>query len=335
MKKLIPLLAFLFPLFSLAQGVVNLDLTIHDAKKVPLRGANVVFVEQSSGARVEKVSDTRGKVLVILDQGKLWKLFINNLDMHRDIEMPEKGTMNRTMNLTYNPKYAAIKEAQSVDRFNFKWTEQTHTPRDVPQAGKALVMVKVRSRNGLPQKELNVHAIRSDQKTGWKAKTNANGVASFMLEVGSHYDFDVEDVLNITYVDIRQKEGLMLTLTVEYDAPNIAETHFGDTIVQHIFEEKTASGRALYKVKVNKAGSGFVPNETVYLQEIHGPRVYVAYTDKQGEAVFMLPLGKKYMVHFNFERDVDVIDLTHSFGYVNGGLELVYRPNPKLEHPEL
>lgn len=335
MVRTILLTLFLLPGYLMAQGEVNLIVQVKDSKQKAMSGAIIALVETAGGQRIEKTADGMGKATFVITEGKFWKLFVNNYDMDREIEVPEAGRSNRNMSLTYNPELADRHANQSFDRTGFVWTPQTYTGNEAPLAGKAMLRVKVTTRAGQPQKGITVRLLNASTKTGFTAITGTNGMANFMADMGKSYDIDVAEVLNISYVDVKNKPNLVLTSTVQYDAPKINETRYGDTIVQRILKEEAASGRAFYVLKITRYGEGIAPDETVYLQEIHGKDVYVGYTDAQGEVKFLLPIGKKYMVHFNFEKDVDVIDLSKVFGYVNGGMELTYRPNPKLENPEL
>jgi len=335
MKRIVSLIPFLLSNFLFAQGTVTVNISVHDSKQKALSGTTVSLIETSSNERLEKKADAMGKVQFTLDHGQVWKLFVNDFDMDREIDVPEQGRSTRNMALNYNPDFANRKAMQTVDRYNFTWQEQHLTGKEAPAAGKAMVRIKVKSRTGYTQKGVLVRVLIPATKSGFMATTDVSGMASFMLDLGTSYDIDVEDVLNISYVDVKNREGMVLTSTVQYDKPKISETAYGDTIVQRILKEEAASGRALYSITVHKAGKGIGSNETVYLEEIHGKKVYVGYTNEAGEVKFLLPIGMKYMIHFNFERDVDVVDLSKVFGYVNGGMELVYRPNPKREHPEL
>lgn len=335
MKQLLFILTLLVGHFALGQGSVNLQVEVHDGKKKPIAYAAVVLIETSTQDRIEKKADGMGKVSFYIDQGRLWKLYVNNFDMEREIEVPDKGQSNRRMSLTYNPAFANRKAQQTNDRSNIVWGEQHYTGKEAPTPGHAMLRIAVKSRSGYVQPGMEVRVVHLATKTGYTARTDARGMAAFMVGQGLSYDIDVEDALNISYVDVKKRDGLVLTNTVQYDKPKVNETVDGDTIVQHILKDEAASGRAFYTVKVHKSGVGTGSNETIYLEEIHGKKVYVGYTDGTGEAKFLLPIGKKYMIHFNYQRDVDVIDLSKSFGYVNGAMELTYIPNPKLEHPEL
>jgi len=335
MKRILFLLPLFIAQIAFGQGTVNLSVEVHDSKQKPVSGATILLIETSTQERIEKTASVMGKADFVLDHGMLWKLYVNNFDMDREIEVPERGTSNRRMSLNYNPAFANRKAQQTVDRFNYSWSEQYFTGNEPPAKGKAMVRVKVKSRSGYAQKGVQVRMVHVASKSGFTASTDSKGMASFMLDLGQSYDVDVEDVLNISYVDVKNRPGMVLTSTVEYDKPKVNETVNGDTIVQHILKDEAASGRAFYTITVNKSGVGIGSNETVYLEEIHGKKVYVGYTNEAGEVSFLLPIGKKYMIHFNYQRDVDVIDLSKVFGYVNGAMEMTYNPNPKLEHPEL
>lgn len=333
MRKQLFILLMMLPLFGLA-GEVNLELTVNDPKQKPLAGAQVSVVETSTGEKLETKTNSMGKVSLYIDRGTLWRLYVNGLDMEREIDVPDQGTSNRRMTLTYNPAYAQRRSAQTFDRFNVNWEQQNLTGKEALPKGKSFLKVEVKNRSGVPQKDKTVRLLLSSSKSGYEAKTNRTGIAVFMVDMGKSFDIDVEDILNVSYIDAPTRPGMMRTARVEYDEPKVNETHYGDTIVQRILKQEAASGRAYYEVIVHKDGM-LAPNEAVYLEEIHGKSVFVGYTDHEGKASFLIPIGKKFMVHFDFERDVDVVDLTKSFGFVTGSMELTYRPNPKLEHPEL
>ena len=75
-------------------------------------------------------------------------------------------------------------------------------------------------------------------------------------------------------------------------------------------------------------------DESVYLNLINSKKVYTAKTNDEGEAVFLLPKGKKYLINLDFQKDINVINLSNTSGIGNGTMWITYKPNPKLEHPE-
>lgn len=335
-RILFPLLFLLFlPEILAAQGTVEVSVLVYDGKRKALSSVSVYFIETSTGEKIESKTDATGTAKFTVDKGKEWQLYVIDQKMDNILEVPDQGMMQRKMTVTYNPALARRESEQSFDRTGYQWSEQKYKSSDAPLAGKALLKVKVISREGVSQKNVKVNVVNVKEKTGYTASSGEAGIACFMVDLGKKYDIDVEGLLNVSYADVRNRPDLILTVTCFYDKPKVEEQRYGDTIVQRITKEAPASGRAFYTVTVLWKDKTPAANETVYLAELYGKDVYVGYTDASGVVKFMLPLGKKYMVHFNFEKDVDVIDLSNTRGYVSGGLEVTYRPNPKLEHPEL
>ncbi len=325
----------LIPFFLRAQPVLELSIKVSDPKRKPMVSASIKLKESTSGETLEKKADGTGSATFTLDHGKVWKVFVDDYDMERSVEMPESGKMIHSMNLTYNPALAEREKKQSTDRTGYSWVRQNNQQNTRAPAGKAILHIRLMSRSGVPQRNRNVRILLPMEKKGFEATTNGSGIATFLVEPGKSYDIDVEGTLNIGFADIGKRPGLMVTQTLQYDEPELAEQRYGDTVVQRIDKESAATGRAFYSITVERYGEGPAANETVYMHEIHGKDVYVGYTDEQGTVNFLLPLGKKYMVHFNYERDVDVVDLSRAKGYVTGSMQLTYRPDPRLEHPEL
>lgn len=333
-SSLLSLFCFLsVALFSQAQ--VNISIKVLKKNQSPFGNALVAFHETSTGEKIEKRCNSLGEAKFALNQGNLWKLFIEGSDMHREVEIPKSGEVFRSMTVTYNPELDKKLSAQSTDRSGLTAVSQSYTRSSAPEEGKSILKVMVVSRDGKKFKDQEVHLINLKKKQLIKSTSDITGIAYFMVEPGEHYDVDVEGALNVAFVDVRKRPGMLITIKAFYEEAKINEQVFGDTIVQIVTSDKPVSGRAMYTIAVEKVDIGKVANETVYLAEIHGTKVYVSHTDNNGEARFLLPLGKKYMVHFDFQKDVDAIDLSRTSGFVQGRTELTYRPDPRLEHPEL
>jgi len=60
------------------------------------------------------------------------------------------------------------------------------------------------------------------------------------------------------------------------------------------------NSRAPYDLIMKRSDGSKCSNEPVYLNEVNSKKVYMAITDSNGKALFILPFGKKYLVNFNF-----------------------------------
>ncbi|RYD90144.1 MAG: VWA domain-containing protein, partial [Sphingobacteriales bacterium] len=172
------------------------------------------------------------------------------------------------------------------------------------------------------------------QRKRYIATTDGAGVASFHVRGKTAYDIDVEEQLNASFIIQDNLEGYTLSQTVVYDQYEMTETVRNDTVVQQLqLPVAEKHSRAVYRIRVRRDGKPWT-NGLVFLDETRSRKVYKARTDAGGEAVFILPFGKRYLVHFPYERDVDVVNLADARNVASGSLDLTYMPNPALEHPE-
>ena len=131
------------------------------------------------------------------------------------------------------------------------------------------------------------------------------------------------------------KRPAYYNMEFKYEPSNVKEIQTGDTIVQELNDQSSpTSSRAFFKLKVKQHGSGFAKGEPVYLKMLKSNKVYKAKTNENGEADFLLPIQRKYLIDFNYEKDVDVIDLSKKKGFVNGFLQTTYIPLERLQFPE-
>ena len=75
-------------------------------------------------------------------------------------------------------------------------------------------------------------------------------------------------------------------------------------------------------------------HEAVYLDQLSSNKVFFGRTDELGNVRFLLPKGEKYMLHFDYQPDVDVIEFTNIKGIGEARSDIYYKPDPKLQYPE-
>ncbi|TNE80529.1 MAG: VWA domain-containing protein [Bacteroidetes bacterium] len=328
------ILLFLFmPFLALAQSA-EVKVVVKKNKNQPLSNALLAFIETSSSQKIEKRTSSNGEALFMLQGGISWKLYCEGTETQYEVKIPASSNLKQQITFTYNPEMNKKMEAQTVDRTGLNFIAQTYSSATQPDPGKTVLKVKVVSRSGVAQGRKKVVVVNHAKKEAFTAVTDYTGIAAFMVEPGAHYDIDVEEALNVSLIDVRKTPGMIVTAKVFYEAPRINEKRVGDTVLQQIQRFEPASGRAAYTVEVLNTDGQAYKDEIVYVADLNGTDVYVAYTDQNGNAQFSLPTGRKYMIHFLFEPDVDVINLTKSRGFVQGKTTVMYRPRPNLQYPE-
>ncbi len=333
MRRLFFLCFLVLPLLMMAQSA-EVKVLVKQNKNQPLSNALLAFVEVSSGQKMEKRTNGSGEALFLLNGGLSWRLYCEGTETRYEVKIPASAKLNQQITFTYNPALNQKLGAQSSDRSGLAFTTQSYSVSAQPESAKTVLKVKVVSRSGVAQTRKKVAVVNLKKKEAFTAVTDFTGFAVFMVEPGEHYDIDVEEALNVSMIDVRKTPGMIVTAKVFYEATKISEKRLGDTVLQQIQVFEPSSGRAAYTVEVLNADGIPYKDEIVYVADLNGKDVYVAYTDKEGIAKFSLPLGRKYMIHFLFETDVDVINLNKSHGYVQGKTSVMYRPRPDLQFPE-
>lgn len=327
------LLACVMPL-AMAQ-TLDLSVTVHDLRGNPLSGARVAFIRQSDNFRLEKITTSSGELKIRLESPGLWDMSINGMVVVHNIDVPSDGSGEMSFSETFDMDRAKILAAQLYNRDGFTSQPSAYIDKKRPPQDEGVVQVNVVDRGDRPQAGVNVALVDTKNKQIWRAVTDSKGNARFWGKMGKTYDIDVAGVLNIGYVTFLTTQDVLLTETVQYEPVRFTERNHQDTITQQLNgQTDPPSGHQYFQLTVIRDGAP-ATGEPVYLAQIHSSRVYSAVTDKNGVASFMLPFQHKYLVHFYFQRDVDVVDLTDAFGRSGGAMQLTYIPDPRLEHPEL
>lgn len=333
MKKLLSFFLVFFLSVVYGQGSIKVNLKFSD-RNGPMNGAKVTLKETSNLGKIDLVTNSSGMVATSISYGKEWAVYVNGFQMRKMIEVPEAGTAETSYSDTYDPELMKRMAKQEYNRVGFMTTQVDIQPNDEPPVGMALAAVQVVSRDDKPISGIEVSFVSVDDKAIQKAITNYKGIAYFYGKVSKSYDIDVAGALNLSFTDMPKDAAYQVTEIVRYTAPKFTQTMNRDTIVQNLNGvTEPPSGFQYFKLTVKKRGA-LAPNEDVYLWDVKGKEVYTGITNKEGVFECMLPIRRKFMIDFNYQKDVDIIDLSQSFGKSVRTMSISYLPDPKLEHPE-
>ncbi len=320
---------------ALAQGTCKVTLKVTNNKQQPLAKVPVTLIETSTKEYISGKTNAEGVYVFTLSSGREWKLSIDSMRNYRTIEVPESGGIERTMSVTYDYADYKRRTRPPVDRSTLTFTEvpaPVYGDKPRPDAD-ATVKLKLYRDNNAPLTNFPVSLTCYKQGKTYLGKTNSSGVAGFIVPVNSEYEVDIDGIESFTYIDVADPGEYSLGLT--YEPTNVKEIEKNDTIVQDM---RTVSGgtssRVYVKMNVTQSGSGAIGGEDVYLQMLKSNKVYKAKTNDKGEAFFLLPKNRKYMVHFRYQKDVDVVNYLDVQGIAHAEMNVMYMPDPKLQFPE-
>ncbi len=332
MNRYLLLLLALLPFSAFAQ--LDITISILDARQAPLSQASVTLLELGSRAVVSGKTDAKGEVRLRLTLAGQWQVQVNGQKQDDEPIVLEEGESGSASFLyTFNPKVDKRKSEQRFDRKGFTETRVARIP-DEPAEGHNRIAIEVRNSKGEALAGRRVALAQVAGKKTFVAQTDAAGIALFHLPGRTHYDIDVEEQLNAAYLLLEDRVNYNLQQTVIYDSYQLPEVRKGDTIIQSINTPPgEKASRALFRISVQRDDEAWKKG-SVYLNEIGSNTVYQGRTNDSGIVNFVLPFGKKFLVHFPYQRDVDVVNLAMARQQAWGSLDLVYAPDPRLEHPE-
>ncbi len=332
LKILCLLLLICSSVFSQSRMLAGIRLL--DTKQRPMVGEVVKLIEISSKEELIDTTNHQGAVTFRISGGKEWEIHFKGVKYKSNIRMPKrKGAIGKTkISITYNPKHN--KKKTVVDRSTIKFEVINQERKNYTRAtrGNAVVQLKLVGKDGRTfAKDHPVALVQPSLKKKFLNRTDNYGQAIFLVPHGHDYTLDINTIENHSTFTVPSREGLILSQRILYEATNIKETANNDTIVQKLRPDQGGtSDRVFVKIHIKNRSEG----EDVFLHEVKGTTVFRSKTDPSGVAKFLLPKNKKYMVHFDFQRDVDVVDLVNVWGIGSVELHLNYTPDPKLEFPE-
>jgi len=337
MKKLL-IFAILFLLHLQISAQLTYQLTVVDNQQKSMSGLPVVLKENSTKEKINLSTDGSGIVNIELTTGKTWSLSVGKMYNYKLLEVPESGNRKSREFMTYDLARWEKENHPMPDRskIEFKIVEQKIYNSTKPTTTESIVKLNIKRANKSPLVNYLVDMTSLKNTTIYKAKTDEQGVARFLLPIGEEYEIDIDCIESFKDMAISKPAGTEY-YTFTYEPTDIVETDINDTITQKLPPNSGGtSARMLYTVVIKNNGGSLLENETVLLRMINSRKIYAAKTNNKGEAQFLLPKKKKYLVDLEYQKDINVIDLTQtlSCGIGSGEMNITYHPNPKLQNPE-
>ncbi len=331
--RLFTLSLFLLLSFSslLAQSFVY-DIQLVDRKQQPVRDVKVWAIDSESGRTIEKRSDANGKLVFSFVPGT-WSINLMYMPSYRTVKVRSGG--KGSMSIIYDLSTLELKEQYSKGREGVVFKEiPATTTATRPSAGNTLLKIRVERKDYSPVANIPVALVDLDKKIKYTGTTNAKGEAPLMVPLAKEYAVDIADFENFAFTGDNSRPSSAV-LAYMYQPTDVKQTLKGDTIIQHITDKTLPSTPAvLFKVTVKDDLGELESGESIYLNVIGESTVYEGKLDANGKITFLLPKTKKYMLHYRYMRDVDVISFYASNGIGSGSRVFKYQVNRQLKYPE-
>lgn len=320
--------------YDSANYTVSVKVISH--RNIPLNGI-LVWMQHNDGEKIAQYTDGAGNVKFTLVRPGEWSVNLPGLLNYEEYVLQEGSTGEAGMTIAYD-----LEEIQKKNDFllnrpltAFQTIVQDKlSPQEKADKTKSVLKVlllidKKPAGEGIP-----VRVVSVKHKAIYTAKTSKTGIAYLMIPCNDYVALDVDDVSNLSFVTVPSLSGT-LSMRVPYTPTTINETIVNDTIEQWLDANAApTTARSLVKIRALQSHNSPCVNERVFLSSIFHNKTYKAKTDNDGWAYFLLPMGDKYMIHFDYQPDVDVVNLVHAQGIARFEKQLLYSPDPRLQSPE-
>jgi Ca-activated chloride channel family protein len=336
------ILCFLSANFAMAQapqGHLSLTLTVLDNHGKPLAATEIEFIETQTRERYLQKTDAEGKLAHTFTSGRFWQMNVNQV---RDyffwqLEVMPGKNMKLSKTITYDFKRYERESRPPVDRtkLGIKTEAQKFSPDIKPTTGLGLIKLEVVKGNDQPL--LNYPIAVTCYKIGktFTTNTNAAGIATFMVPLDNEYEIDIDGIASYDYIDLPNVSGYRGTRHFTYEPTIIKEKVVRDTVEQFLDPaQEGTSGSVITHLTMKGGPDGVWKSEPVFLEVIGEKKWYRGKTDLNGVVTFLLPKGKKYMIHGRYEFDLDVVDLRRRRGIGYSTKTVRYNPQEKYQFPD-
>jgi Ca-activated chloride channel family protein len=333
MKTILSALSLSFLFAVSAFGQYEYSLTVKTNKGRPDMNRDVVFIETTTYEHLPLKTDSQGKLTYTFTHGN-WLGSIG--EMRNCIRIDATRGGKGTNMFTYDPVGYALQNKSVPDRrtIDFKIVSQERmSPLTDPTSKESVLTIVLKDQKNKTYAGKEIALCDFERGIIYQSRSNSRGAASFLIPVDSEYDVDIDGVESIRRIAV-SRIPMNTTLTVLYQPRTFTEKKDDKFIVQTTSPDiKPSSSHVRVKMKVQGGPNGGV-QEDVYVRMLKSNTVFKAKTNDNAEAIFMLPVKQKYFVDFTYQRDADQIDLSHIRGIAFKNINVLYKPDPRLQNIE-
>ena len=322
-----------------AQGQIDLNLTVKDNQGRPMADTEIEFVETQTRQRIKVKTDPQGVVEQHFGSGRYWQINIKDIKDYYfwQIEVIPAKNFRMTKIITYDYNRYERESRPAVDRRSLGLTTeaQKFQPDAPATTGNGIIKIEVKKANDQPLTNFPIAITCYALRKTFTTTTNPAGIATFRVPLGQEYDIDIDGINAFSYADLPNTPGHRMSRTLTYEPTLIDEKTVRDTTTQNLpANQEGTTGRVLTTITFKGGPDGVWRGEPVFLEVLGDKQVYKATTNNLGQARFLLPKGKKYMIHGRFAYNLDVIDLSRRRGIGYSNKSLTYHPLEKYQYPD-
>jgi len=317
------------------QGNIIYSLQVTDNYNKPISNLMISALETTTFKTVKGSTGKDGNIVLELNKGKDWTISIGEIKKCIYVSAVPNSIVEMNEIYIYDLESYTRKKEQDINRMNekFEIIEQLIKADSSFIQPNCMLIIRMKHPNGAMIDNVNVDVVNVKDSLIYRSQTNDKGEAYFILPNKNKYDIDINDFKNYTYSDFGE-EYVKRPFTIEFAPTVVNEKVINDTIYQKVLSaDNPSSDRALIKINVSGGKRNGI-NETIFLRQLKTGKVFSAKSNDNRNAYFLVPINHIYMVDFNYQKDVDAINLMNSKEMTRGEISVYYSPDPRLEYPE-
>ncbi len=312
---------------NIANDKSDLHINLVDNQNKPLAFIGYWLVEKETQQKLPLVSDSKGRTTVPVIRGYNYSLNFTNHENFMQIAIPLKG-----MGLVVKTVRCDFPEVRRLTAI----PDTLHQTVDPTELSRTETVVAVELINGQkkPVEGVEVRLFNHNLFKVFVAQTNENGKAYFRVPRKMKYNISINNLNDCSEISIAENQTTVGKL-IKYELPiAVNERISNDTIYQQIDDALHATSSQVYvKIQVTDFESQALSGEPIWINVMESNTVYSQTTGDDGKAQFLLPVGKKYVLHFKYDRNIDMFDYTNvpRFALYSTDIKYRYRGSQAIE----
>lgn len=280
---------------------------------------NRVYLKNVESQEVEELrTDIQGKIKYRVTLNSTHELQLKKDQTFSTIQVPKKGSSFITKTFTVNKK--------EYPSFPSDTIYQNINPRtDLPSHAYGIAEIFIGDREQKPVRNIEVRLFDKKMGKTYITKTTNSGTAFFRVPNNTTYNVGIGELDRYKVITLPNKPDVYFRTGFPFVPTNISETLANDTIRQNLPDKVDAtSTRALVHILVKNYNDEPLANEQIALNPRNDSLTYLGYTNEDGIVEFLLPVGKQYVLHFYYERNIDLLDFRIKGGLHKTNIQYTY-----------
>lgn len=318
MKNLCFLLLLALTTSAFAQSqTVRLYVHLKYEDGTPYANSLVYLKNLNNDAIVDLRTDYEGKLKYRPATGTSYELQLKKGESFTTIKIPKRSKALVTHTFTLNKADFPYSPSDTI--------YQNISPRTLPSHAFGIAEIFIGDRHRKPVRNIEVRL--HDKKAGktYITTTTNTGKAFFLVPNNTTYAVGIEHLDRYKVITVPDEPGVYFETGFLFVPTEIQETLEKDTIRQDLPTNTDAtSARALVRIFVKNYEGVPLANEQIALNPRDDSLTYLGYTNDRGIVEFLLPVGMQYVLHFYYERNIDLLDFRAKRGLHKANIQYTY-----------